>query len=818
MRRRGSILAVATLMATLLPSPSVAAGASIPAYLATKPGTVVRTISFRTTRAWATPDCSAADEARAACYSTARAGRYVTVGAGIKMYRANSAAAIKARDASHPLDVSFGVFAAGRSFVRLLGPNGLWVRLVTVDGARVAVADGKSWAKAALLKITTLPREKLASAVRQELTSGPDPTPIDGLACITAYSPEARRLGVLAASKAQPRLRLSRGASCGASTSALFNTDLPQGATVTQPPTAAQRDPLLPVRFVPPDRPAWAFPDTKYGRLKLDVTVGAVRGYFHSFIADIQNAQGDLANQYEDIKDYMMWEDSTYEPPKLSATTKVTSVVMTAVSGLAGLAGPYGKAAGGLLSGLTAGITLLVEEANTEEPRLLQSVRNNVAESVTASMNRVQNDFRRLNISADLMRDRITAGCEGGYRRCVSQRALAVWANLKPVYPTQEDRMDAIYGFVAGLERQAWLDILPTRAVLYGDVGQGLGPREEACEVYLHPYRSPGVLYDWVAAQDLMRPSPVAPGGTSPVELKTSPYLFAVLDCIEWYFLEWSQKQWEYQDTEGLYRLGLRTTDGRTMPLPNGAVNRLFGAYDRDAPFEGGLGLSRREIGCLLDRYVPAARQKTAYTPPPLPGVSHHACDFHYTRAWWPADKPELARYVSPNFTSPHNISMSKWGDDADPATPAGDPLVTRLRYKPGLFAIWIPDDPARLAAHDWDLAPAREPRAIASACAAPGRLAPSPAGGGPTTVMILNVSGADALVYRTTATGGKGTLAATVPADPRLVANADTYHPLAIAARAGQSFYVTDPGGACLGVWTAPAGDYSLVEIHGAP
>jgi hypothetical protein len=83
---------------------------------------------------------------------------------------------------------------------------------------------------------------------------------------------------------------------------------------------------------------------------------------------------------------------------------------------------------------------------------------------------------------------------------------------------------------------------------------------------------------------------------------------------------------------------------------------------------------------------------------------------------------------------------------------------------------------------------------------------------------MILNVSGADALVYRTTATGGKGTLAATVPADPRLVANADTYHPLAIAARAGQSFYVTDPGGACLGVWTAPAGDYSLVEIHGAP
>ena len=302
------------------------------------------------------------------------------------------------------------------------------------------------------------------------------------------------------------------------------------------------------------------------------------------------------------------------------------------------------------------------------------------------------------------------------------------------------------------------------------------------------------------------------------VALETSPYLYATWDCVEHYQAVYStepgggwSESWRYQDVLHVWRLGLAKTAGGAMAMPNGAVNRLFGPYDRLAPFEGGLGMSRRDVGCLLARSVPDALHKiSGYSPPGGPGVSHVACDFHYTRAWW--DQPSQARYVSPNYTSPKNIRLTWWGDDGNAATPIDDPVVTRLRYKPGFFALWVPDDPARVAADDWDLAPAREPRATALGCpAVPPR---SLKGGGPTKLLFLNVSGKSALVYLVKSDGTRS-LVATVPTDKPVRTNIDTYHPVTISARAGQTFSVTDPTGTCLGVWSAPSDAYSLAEIH---
>ena len=507
------VLASMTVVALTLPA---TAGPAEAAFNAT-PGRVIRTISFRTTAAWATPGCTPYGANHFTCYPTPRAGRYVSVANGIRMYVANTAAGIVARDAVKPVNVSFGVFAAGNGMVRLLAPNGLWVRLVYQNGARVAVASGRTWSAATPLKIKTQPRENLAASVIANLTRGPDPTPVDGLVCITAFDSSARRLGLLLTTAKQPKLRLARTATCGSSTATLFNTDLPQGASATTALTASQRDPLLDIRFVPPDRPARSFPNTALGRLRLRVAVQGVQAYFASFERDLTLIQINLGDQYSDIERYLMWDDPTFVPPTPSKNTTVTTQVIGAVSGVAGWAVPQYKAgiaaAGALLTLLTSGVNYLGERADASEPRLLELVRNNVAETVVASMNKVQDDFLRLHSSVDTVRDRITAGCEGGYDRCVSQRALAVWEKLNPVYPTQDARWDAVYAYVAGLERQAWLDILPSRAVMYADVGQGLGPeRDDACEVYVHPDRPPGQLYAWLAPQDMM------PTGTARAE------------------------------------------------------------------------------------------------------------------------------------------------------------------------------------------------------------------------------------------------------------------------------------------------------------
>lgn len=753
---------------------------------------VIRAISFRTSQAWA------------GAYPTPRAGRYLAVEPTMKMYT-TLGAAIAPRDAANPLDVQFGVFANPGGF-KLLGPNGMWVTLRLHDGLRTLASDGGKKADAIALRIVPAPRGSLSSSVVDELThppDGQDPEPIDGLVCLAAFDNSGKPLGLL---RAEPtRVRLANAVPCGTSTSVLFYTDLPQGVPATQTVPSAAQDPLLAARFVPPERPR--LPLT---RAQAAQAANLVDTYLDKAYNDFTAIHSFASSQIDDVWK-LLTLSGVYHGTEFDVTTQVlggVSMVFGAMGAVPEI-GPALKATGSVITLVQMGMSL--SDKSDDTPRLIGSVQNNLLLSSVDAKQALLDEILRGQDRVTKLENRLLAGCRLDGRGCRSQRALAVWRAHPPQYPTV-GRTKVVKNYVAGLERDAWLRMLPARGVLAVQ-GTYLGNYEkDECDAMIAEDRSPDDLTMWVDAQNLM----ASASPTDPAPLQTTPFVAAFHACYQLYSLDapFGDYRWHnfYREANSLVRVALVNQSGGPTLLTNAAVNRMFLPYNAADPLHGGLGISRKQVACLLHNTSPNAWNDNE----PARRTSWDTCDFHYTTA-------TAQRWVSPRYSSPENIAMSNWG---------GDATTTRLRHKPGFFAVWLPDDPSRIV-HDYDVVPAQEPLATWAGHNL-AKLPKSSVAGAPTTVYFLNVTGltgaGEDVTLRRVSTAGKPTgTPIVIPAGHPLRSLTDTYSPVAVTAHVGEAFVVTDATGKCLGSWVAaearyvddPATgdpvlqDYSVAEIH---
>lgn len=810
-------LVVSSLVLIGSPTPGVAAveepvATTAALKLRTQPGVVRRTISFRTVLAWPGPG-----------EDDPVAGRYVTLrndfAQSQRMYDAKNSM-LRPRQAPNPILVEYGVFKAEKNGgkVRLLAANGLWVRLK--NGA--AVADAKDWDDATLFKVVA--PAKLTKGVVDLLAhegDSVDPIPTDGLVCILAYANSGDllgRLGIRSKTKdngvVDRSLRLVTQKKCGGLAKTLFHTDLAAGTKAIHKIDPAAADPLLHVRFVPPDHDP--FPDG----LDVHEITQDIDLYFNAVHDDLQDVHAYAKTQFDNAAGWMKPESYTNpDPPK----SDVFSGILGGLVGMVSVIPYVGQVAvflGGAYFVTAAGMTM-ADEANREEPRVIASVNNKVLLAEAELRSELLTYVKGLKKRASSIGDRILAGCaEGDPGSCISQRAMAAWAAERPARPTYSQRSTLVDTVVAGLEHEMWPVMLRTRGTVYAPVGAALRDWG-SCNAYWDLGTG---MYGPTDAYWFYEESPVpyvlAPTNGGVV----SPTLVVTLNCeYNWDPGSWIIKEHhEFRPVVRGYVVGLK--NNAAVPptqLPQDAVDRLFDTYDPEDPIDGGgLGFSKRDIACMVPDAYPTDVNYDGQQREPRDGdpVVSHPCHFKYT-----TDEGE--HWDSPlyDYTQPTS-STWRWR------------YYASLVYKPPMWAIWVPDQaeiddgrpllPLAIDKYQYvpQVVPVQEPRAAWSACSADPPASTS--SGAATEFHWLNMAGEQVKVWPLDANGNKtGRFWIGEPlADGRTHlerAHMDYLHARrATDAHVGQVFlFEATSDNRCLGYWTATAGNdngnYSVAEVH---